>query len=971
MRRTRRRTGSPPAGGWSALTAVDPFTHDGSFPIPAYSEQMAGPFVGRKPARTDDPTTRPPGDEHGWRVPIYQEAQQLAPGLAHVARVVAAKLRRLQRGDRPFSRDLLDGNPYAPPELLDAGPALLHRPLVGILSLSLSRTQDDKGRVRWTLFGASEHGPAAAFWRSFRAAPDEEDAPARGAKRLLGAIELLAPGVATLARAGVRVLPAGGDPAWGDEPIPSFLDRHLIDDRASLRGVRVIVTFRPFARLPASIRRAYLRGDLELCPSPASLIFFGHPGYARLARELPFAAQIPLLRAIPGQHVALSGLRVPQSGWLDEEKQPRRRPATHGAIVDRIKRTHRWNRSRRDRDERERIELTDRVSDALFSTDPKVVGLYDKPMARNAQIWTEDYRLLLDGPRATRFRIDEAARAIDAGGRFGYRFHWQPMRVGRHEVFWQRPVLFADRSGAGDPDRVDVDGFRGWLVACDPGAAPDAAARPVAHFWPRPDDRAAHSDNLRAFPGGERHEARYDVRKLLEARELLGAKLERSFAARLVGAKLPSIDAWLEGLPSRAADPAAAKRLASAIARALAPSDPGPSITFAQAATRGFETRYWETIATLADGSWNTKNNADPVTAGDRGGGGGRPPDRDLDRLARWLAGVHQAAIDRHGMTGRAVVGEHRFRWTTDFDFAWMRGWGRSQTEGPSERNVVCVIPGRDRTRAAILADHYDTAYMEDVYEGRVRGVAGSGAGSRRAAAGADDNHSATAALLTAADVLLPLAREGRLAHDVWLVHLTGEEFPGDCLGARHLAQRLVEGNLALDPAAGGRIDLSGVRIAGAIVMDMIAHNLERDPYVFQIAPGEGAEAMRLALLAHRANERWNRDAAGWNAAPARRDAAPYRRVTGASPPAIAPHPIMHGEIRPHWHWSSTVFNTDAQIFSDAGIPVVLLMEHYDIDRKGYHDTHDTLENIDLDFGAAVAAIAIETIAELAVSSSR
>ena len=41
-------------------------------------------------------------------------------------------------------------------------------------------------------------------------------------------------------------------------------------------------------------------------------------------------------------------------------------------------------------------------------------------------------------------------------------------------------------------------------------------------------------------------------------------------------------------------------------------------------------------------------------------------------------------------------------------------------------------------------------------------------------------------------------------------------------------------------------------------------------------------------------------------------------------------------------------------------------MEDYDINRRGYHDTHDTMENIDLDYGAAVAAIAIETIARLA-----
>jgi len=44
----------------------------------------------------------------------------------------------------------------------------------------------------------------------------------------------------------------------------------------------------------------------------------------------------------------------------------------------------------------------------------------------------------------------------------------------------------------------------------------------------------------------------------------------------------------------------------------------------------------------------------------------------------------------------------------------------------------------------------------------------------------------------------------------------------------------------------------------------------------------------------------------------------------------------------------------------------VLFMENYDINRQGYHDTHDTLENIDLDYGAALAAIVIESVARAA-----
>jgi hypothetical protein len=50
-------------------------------------------------------------------------------------------------------------------------------------------------------------------------------------------------------------------------------------------------------------------------------------------------------------------------------------------------------------------------------------------------------------------------------------------------------------------------------------------------------------------------------------------------------------------------------------------------------------------------------------------------------------------------------------------------------------------------------------------------------------------------------------------------------------------------------------------------------------------------------------------------------------------------------------------------------VPVVLFMENYDINRHGYHDSHDTLENIDLDYGAAVAAIAIEAVARVATEA--
>ena len=77
----------------------------------------------------------------------------------------------------------------------------------------------------------------------------------------------------------------------------------------------------------------------------------------------------------------------------------------------------------------------------LFSPLPGDVGLYGKPMARNSQIWNDEYRLLLDGPQAAAEELSLASERLAAGGLFGYRFFYPPMQIGRHEVFWHRPLV--------------------------------------------------------------------------------------------------------------------------------------------------------------------------------------------------------------------------------------------------------------------------------------------------------------------------------------------------------------------------------------------------------------------------------------------------------------------------------------------------------------------------------------------------
>ena len=126
---------------------------------------------------------------------------------------------------------------------------------------------------------------------------------------------------------------------------------------------------------------------------------------------------------------------------------------------------------------------------------------------------------------------------------------------------------------------------------------------------------------------------------------------------------------------------------------------------------------------------------------------------------------------------------------------------------------------------------------------------------------------------------------------------------------------------------------------------------------------------MWLAYQAHLANELRNESVPYWNKGQ-KRDGLPRARRSpyGAAVPEVAPFLQLAGQVRVPSDPRSTLYNTDGQIFSDAGVPVVLFMENYDINRTGYHDTHDTMANIDLDYGAAVTAIAIESVARAATA---
>jgi len=960
--------------GWKLLVEGCSFKGPGQYPIPAYSEFMPPVRLGCRPYGGKFDGFFSEEDPVGFPVTEFEEAFELRPGLENVAQQVLGALNHLVRGEpaEGLSKGKLANNPYWPPELAAQAGKLKHERFVLILPLALSRTQDDKGRRRWTFFGGSEQGPIRPFWKSLFTSPAKEIPPekAMGFIRCLLSAAYCEPSekLSDLHRAGFRIFVEESDSHKALRP--DWTSAFLWAPGMSLEGAKYLLSFAPFEKLPEMVKKAYFAEDLHLLPFPGSLLFWGVPGYLQMQREWPMANQIPLLHLVK-RHEAPHGLRVPQSGWVHVPHPDHVSPhEAFGPIRDTFRRTHRWARVHRYEDELAIPGREEHLLYVLFSTAPEDLDLYGKPMARNSQIWTQDSRLLLDGPNATRKEIQAAMESIKRGGMFGYRFQYPPMDVGPSQIYWQRPLVAYWSPDTQKPNIIP-DALLGYLTAYH--SKQIDLDHPI-ELWPRLLQRSAYLEVIELFKEKkDEHKTITRVMNLLAAQDLLGKrKLPRSFARQIL--MLPegkTLDAWLQSLPEIAGNTKKGQWLVDQLQGLMEAKERAlpvlrgrrlpASLTFSRTTLRALEVRYWKDVVYLSAGKYLNKANSDCIldAATQRML---KHHHRDLEALGDYLLAYYRRTIAARGMRGKALAGDLPFRWETDFDFDWWGGWVKDQEGRALERNLLVVIPGRDRRRAVIMADHYDTAYMEDVYYKNQ-----GGCGARLAAAGADDNHSATAALMRAAPILCDLSRERKLGCDVWLVHLTGEEFPSDCLGARYLCQQLVEGTLKLRLSEGREHDLSKVRIQGVFVLDMVAHNSDHDRDKFQISPGAGPEAAWLAYQAHMANEIWNASTHLWNQRPSRRSRGRGMRSPDKDTiPEIAIHPKLDGEIRLPRNPKSTLYNTDGQIFSDTGIPVVLFMENYDINRRGYHDTYDTMANIDLDYGAALVAIVIEAVARAA-----
>jgi hypothetical protein len=962
--------------GWQQLVEGYPwFEGEGCYPIPAYSEFMPPPRLGCSQYGDIDRMLFDKDDVYGWRVPEIDQEYELQPGLERIAGQVLAHLVRFGRGESVraligLNRRLIEGNPYWSPEIDERLGSLTRERYVTLFPVALAKTQDYLGHVRWTLFGNSEQGPERAFWKSFYTAPGEEIPTSESlgfvSQLLLNVYRETARTENDLLQLGFRILPSGKNesfPHWNADPLPKWTRPFLIEDQAGSSDIFYLLTFRPFSQLPAQLREKYLSGQLALIPSPHSLIQWGMTLYQKGVEAYPFAMQYPMLPLV-ARHEG-PGLRVPQSAWLSEPfRDGRALEVAEDLVLNTFKRTHRWDRVRRDEDAAALSTSVAKLTSALFSTALVDIDLYNKPLIHNCQLWTPDAEMVINGLTATAEEIRRAAECVLDGGLFRYFFRYPAMRVGRYEVYWQRPLAAYWSQEEDQAKLLDVR-LPGYFTAYQ-YEQPDLSD-PV-ELYPRLLERPAYLSALRHVDTGHdhfRHQTALNILTILDMSQLWHEpRLPRSLARQMLRmARDERLREWLDIVRERATQPSAEQRFVREITQRVDETDrllPEP-ITYSSTATRSFEEAYWNDIVTLAHGPFVNKVNADVVDD--------EPtrkriahPERDLRALGDYLIERHQDAIVKAGMEGQAFVGELPFKWTTDFDLTKFGGWLRNQEGKEYERNILVVIPGKNRSEAVVMGDHYDTAYMEDVYYDW-RG----GDGARIGAHGADDNDSATATLLQAAPVFLQLAKEGKLERDVWLLHLTGEEFPSDCMGARVFCQALVEKTLEVHLGRERWVDLSQTKVVGVLVMDMIGHCLDGARNIFQISPGRSEASLQLAYEAHLANEVWNERTKEWNLRPER--AGAERSVRSADPkviPEIAIHPRLDGEVRTFDNPQSSVFNTDVQIFSDIGAPCILMMEDYDMMRTGYHDTRDTIENINLDYASALSAICIETIARAA-----
>jgi len=185
-----------------------------------------------------------------------------------------------------------------------------------------------------------------------------------------------------------------------------------------LRGVTYLLTFRPFAKLPSAVQKAYLAGELQSIAVSRQSVFSG------VCRRIfgctascPSPCRFRSCTRCRGTKIRAAFACRNRAGCTSRGRISRSPIITTGRYATLTSALIAGPASAGHEDE---LCCPARIDSRMcsFSTSPEDVGLYGKPMARNAQLWTHEFRRLLDGPSAAPTNLRRAAHALADGGLF-------------------------------------------------------------------------------------------------------------------------------------------------------------------------------------------------------------------------------------------------------------------------------------------------------------------------------------------------------------------------------------------------------------------------------------------------------------------------------------------------------------------------------------------------------------------------
>ncbi|CAF0771249.1 unnamed protein product [Adineta ricciae] len=238
-----------------------------------------------------------------------------------------------------------------------------------------------------------------------------------------------------------------------------------------------------------------------------------------------------------------------------------------------------------------------------------------------------------------------------------------------------------------------------------------------------------------------------------------------------------------------------------------------------------------------------------------------------------------------------------------------------------TQANLIAILPAGGKLKCrepVVFFDHIDTAFEKDTFYNT---------GKRQTTPGADDNVSGLVALLQSISILKESQRTA--CRDIWLVHLTGEEYPAASLGIVYFLQQLL---------------VTKQPIYIGVIVDMISHRVNRTDPIVQVSPGDTTKSVVSAKLALD------------YVYPMIQNDLILKNLT----------PVLRLWNDPY----SYLYNTDGVRLVEYGFSCILFNEHINYHeyyrRTGYHDTKDTVDLIDFEYGQTLSQYAIATVAMLA-----